>query len=255
MRKAANMKHAAKLSLAAVLLAVAVGGCSDSKPNWKWKFWEKAESVPVEFKIGEPKPAAGLDKQTVPGSNRPVYVHPKAMLTNADIASAKVVSGDNGHVIEVVFTEDGKKAFGRLTQDSINKHLVIIADGKGSDTRRSGPHRGRLHQGTSRPNRRRHHEKIACSGYMTRWPVRGDTRQRTPAPTAFCRRSDQHQNRTIVWRPAQNPRSAKPNTRVAQLAQACGAAYRRGVRTHYMGKERPTRRDAVPLDVLQKLPL
>jgi len=130
MRKAANMKHAAKLSLAAVLLAVAVGGCSDSKPNWKWKFWEKAESVPVEFKIGEPKPAAGLEKQTVPGSDRPVYVHPKAMLTNADIASAKVVSGDNGHVIEVVFTEDGKKAFGRLTQDSINKHLVIIADGK-----------------------------------------------------------------------------------------------------------------------------
>jgi preprotein translocase subunit SecD len=115
------MKYAMKLSLV-VLLAVASGGCSN------WRFWER--SVPVEFKIGESKPAAGLSKQTVPRSDQPVYLHPEAMLTNADIASATVKPSPDGHGIEVVFTEEGKQTFASLTKANVEKHLAIIVDGE-----------------------------------------------------------------------------------------------------------------------------
>ena len=123
------MKHAIKLSLV-LLAAVLLSGCSDSASSFNWKFWEKSAAVPVEFKIAEFKPAAGLVKTALPDSDQVVYLHPKALLTNADIASTAVSSGDNGHIIEVVFTEAGRKAFAKVTTENIDKHLVIIADGE-----------------------------------------------------------------------------------------------------------------------------
>jgi preprotein translocase subunit SecD len=116
-----NMKYAMRLSLA-VLLVVASGGCAN------WRFWER--SVPVEFKIGESKPADGLSEQTVAGSDQTVYLHPKAALTNADIASATVKPASEGFGVEVVFTEEGRKAFANLTKNNVEKHLAIIVDGE-----------------------------------------------------------------------------------------------------------------------------
>jgi len=121
--KVMNMKYAMRLSLA-VVLVVASGGCSN------WRFWER--SVPVEFKIGESEPADGLSKQTVSGSDRVVYLHPTAMLTNADIASARVKAptGSGGHGIEVIFTEQGRQTFASVTENNVEKHLAIIVDGE-----------------------------------------------------------------------------------------------------------------------------
>ena len=111
------MNYAIRLSLA-VLLAVAIGGCANVRP------------LPVEFKIGESKPSAGLTKHILPGSEQPIYLPDQAVLTNAHIASARVNDSPQGPQIEVVFTEQGRETFAKLTRENIDKRLAIIVEGE-----------------------------------------------------------------------------------------------------------------------------
>jgi preprotein translocase subunit SecD len=66
----------------------------------------------------------------VPGSGRPVYVSDDILLSNADIASARVVSGPNGFQIEVSFTRVGTERFASATEQNIMKPLAILLDGR-----------------------------------------------------------------------------------------------------------------------------
>ena len=104
------------------IVAVALAGCGDVQ--------SPARPLPVEFRIGEAKPSAGLIKQTLPDSEQQVYLHPQAVLTNTHIASAKVIDSPQGPQIEVVFTEQGRQVFAKLTRENIEKRVAIIVDGE-----------------------------------------------------------------------------------------------------------------------------
>ena len=115
------MDYAMRLAFA-VLLAVAFAGCANVQ--------SPTRLLPVEFKIGESKPSAGLTKQTLRGSERSIYLPDQAVLTNTHIASAKVKDSPHGHQIEVVFTEQGRQIFAKLTRENIEKRVAIIVDGE-----------------------------------------------------------------------------------------------------------------------------
>ena len=115
------MNHATELALT-VLLVVTLAGCANVQ--------SPARPLPVEFRIGESQPATGLTEQTLPGSERPIYLHDQAVLTNTHIASAKVKDSPHGSQIEVVFTEQGRQVFAKLTRENIEKRVAIIVDGE-----------------------------------------------------------------------------------------------------------------------------
>jgi preprotein translocase subunit SecD len=86
-------------------------------------------AVTLEFRPGSQSAGSGLTEMTVPGSETPVYISDEVALSNADVKSARVKTGLNGHQIEIVFTETGTERFAQTTEQLIGKLLGILVDG------------------------------------------------------------------------------------------------------------------------------
>ena len=97
--------------------AVAFCGCSAPKAT-------------VEFRLGETNPGPGLTEMTVPGSKQPVFLSATPVMTNADIASASVVTNSNKPAVGFTLTEAGAKKFADITSKNLNKPLGMVVDGK-----------------------------------------------------------------------------------------------------------------------------
>ena len=87
-------------------------------------------AVTLEFRPGSQSPENGLTEMTVPGSKTPVYISEDVALSNADVQSARVLTGPNGQQIEIVFTKVGAERFAATTERLIRKPLGILVDGK-----------------------------------------------------------------------------------------------------------------------------
>lgn len=103
-------------------VAAALAGCATTGG--------RTAAVTLEFRPGSQSPGPGLTEMAVPGSERPVYVSERVVLSNADVKSARVVSGQAGPQIEIVFTETGAARFTSATEQNIMKPLAILVDGK-----------------------------------------------------------------------------------------------------------------------------
>ena len=92
----------------------------------------RSQTTPItlEFRPGSQSPGAGLIEMTVAGSDQPIYISKDVALSNADVASSRVVSGPNGPQIEIVFTKAGAERFAIITKNNIRKPLGILIDGK-----------------------------------------------------------------------------------------------------------------------------
>lgn len=87
--------------------------------------------VKVEFRRAESKPAEGLTEAIVSGSTDKVYLHPSADLTNADIASARVITDQPaGLAIEITFTKDGVTKAAKMSEGHQDKPVAILVDGQ-----------------------------------------------------------------------------------------------------------------------------
>jgi predicted amidohydrolase len=102
---------------------------AEARPDEKPKAEEK--KAKVEFRRAEAKPADGLTKATVPGQPDPIYLHPTAEVTGADVAQAAVgVDAAFNPAIDITLTKEGGKKMGRLTEAHLEKPLAILVGGK-----------------------------------------------------------------------------------------------------------------------------
>ena len=111
------MKKVLILTVAAILT-----GCTTMR--------NPGTAVTLEFRPGSQSPGNGLTEMTVPGSKTPVYISEDVALSNADVQSARVLTGPNGQQIEIVFTKIGAERFAATTERLIRKPLGILVDGK-----------------------------------------------------------------------------------------------------------------------------
>jgi preprotein translocase subunit SecD len=111
-----------KKYLVLAVVATLFVGCTDSPPT--------GSRLPVEFTVGESEPSQGLNQMTVRNSDRQVYLHDQAVLTNTHIAAAKVKNSSFGPYIEIAFTKQGRDVFARVTRENINKMLAIVVNGE-----------------------------------------------------------------------------------------------------------------------------
>lgn len=103
-------------------LAILLCGCTTTTP--------RKPTVNMEFRPGEMSAAAGLVPMTAAGANRTVYLSPHAILTNADVESAKVSEGSFGPEIAIKFTKAGTAKFAEATGSLVGKPIGILIDGK-----------------------------------------------------------------------------------------------------------------------------
>jgi hypothetical protein len=88
-------------------------------------------AVRFEVRLAEDNPAAGLQAARV-DTDRTIYLHPEAIVTNSDIAKARVVPGDSpSHFgVSVEFTASGAQKMRAATASHLRKPLAILIDGR-----------------------------------------------------------------------------------------------------------------------------
>jgi preprotein translocase subunit SecD len=90
-----------------------------------------ASASTLEVRLAETAPGPGLSEATVAGSGEKIYLHPEAVITNADVTSAHVIPGDRPGTFNVgiMFSADGSAKMQKATQAHLNKPLAILVNG------------------------------------------------------------------------------------------------------------------------------
>ncbi len=124
-RGASFRMRAIALAAAVIVAATIVGS----------QIWSRSSAiveaaVRFEIRLAEDQPAAGLQMAKI-SSTRVVYLHPDAIVTNADIASSRVVPGRTpGHFsIDVQLTPSGGQKMHDATAMHVGKPVAILLDG------------------------------------------------------------------------------------------------------------------------------
>ena len=89
-------------------------------------------AVRFEVRLAEETPTLGLREVRLPDGGRTIYLHPQPVVTNSDIAQARVVEGDGGSApgIGITFTADGAAKMLRATREHLNRPMAILLDGE-----------------------------------------------------------------------------------------------------------------------------
>jgi preprotein translocase subunit SecD len=85
-----------------------------------------------EMRLAETQPAAGLVEAEVPDSSTKVYLHREAIVTNADVVEARVISGITSvnFNVAVTFNSAGAAKMARATASHIDKPVAILINGR-----------------------------------------------------------------------------------------------------------------------------
>lgn len=85
-------------------------------------------AVRFEVRLAEDSPAPGL-REVVVSAGRRIYLGEEAVVTNSDIASARLVEGRTFSVA-ITFTAEGAAKISRARGGHVGKPLAILIDGK-----------------------------------------------------------------------------------------------------------------------------
>jgi hypothetical protein len=91
-----------------------------------------AATVRFEVRLAEEKPAAGLREAKVSGTDRSVYLHAEAIVTNSDISRASIIQVDHSsqYSVGVEFNPSGTEKIREATARHIGKPVAILLDGQ-----------------------------------------------------------------------------------------------------------------------------
>lgn len=91
-----------------------------------------AAPVRFEIKLAEEKLAAGLNEVQISGTDRSVYLHPEAIVTNTDISRAYIIQVDHSsqYNVGIEFNHAGAEKIHVATAKHIGKPVAILLDGQ-----------------------------------------------------------------------------------------------------------------------------
>jgi preprotein translocase subunit SecD len=116
------------LRSAICLSVIASGACSPgAKP--RAPDWNRVP-VSIELRLAEGSPAPGLVPAAVYGQGKTVYLHPKAELSNSDIARVEPVQTriGKGLILQVWLTRAGASRIEKATGRHIGDSLAVLID-------------------------------------------------------------------------------------------------------------------------------
>jgi hypothetical protein len=100
--------------------------------GWSLLVSDLQAAVRFEVRLAEDKPAPGLREVKLPGSEKLVYLHGDAIVTNSDIAAARVIEdgGPAQYSVGVEFNTAGAEKMRAATANHIGRPVAILLDGQ-----------------------------------------------------------------------------------------------------------------------------
>jgi hypothetical protein len=100
-----------------------------------WSVFEtdlQAASIRFEVRLAEDEPATGLRQMKVPDSDRSIYLHDEVIVTNSDIAVARVAAGvrPSEYIVAIELNSSGAEKMRAATANHIGKPIAILLDGQ-----------------------------------------------------------------------------------------------------------------------------
>jgi hypothetical protein len=91
-----------------------------------------AAAIRFEVRLAEDRPATGLREVKVPESGRSIYLHDEVIVTNSDIATARVAPGPrpSEYIVAIEFNSSGAEKMRAATTSHIGKPIAILLDGQ-----------------------------------------------------------------------------------------------------------------------------
>jgi preprotein translocase subunit SecD len=91
-----------------------------------------AAAIRFEVRLAEDRPARGLREAKVSGSDRSIYLHDEVIVTNSDIAVARVAPGlrPSEYNVVIEFNSSGAEKMSAATANHIGKPIAILLDGR-----------------------------------------------------------------------------------------------------------------------------
>ena len=127
----ANAERAGRSMSVAMVVAFAAIVIAMVAISTMWRSGSTAQAaVRFEVRLAEDQAAAGLDAARV-AQNRVIYLHRDAIVTNADIATSRVVPGatPSQFWIDVRLNDAGAQKMRQATTSHIGKPVAILIDG------------------------------------------------------------------------------------------------------------------------------
>lgn len=114
-------------AVALMLVGIAVG-----PRYWSSIAVDVVAAVRFELRLAEVNPADGLREFVIPDAGRKIYLHQETVVSNSDIARARVIPGDAASIfsVSVTFNADGAAKILRASQNHIGRPLAILIDGE-----------------------------------------------------------------------------------------------------------------------------
>ena len=108
-----------------VILALFLGG-----HLWSPIVQDVHAAVRFEVRLAEDGPGPGLREAKVSGTDRSIYLHEEAIVTNGDISEARVIHVDAAYTVGIKFNKAGAKKMREATAKHIGKPVAILLDGQ-----------------------------------------------------------------------------------------------------------------------------
>jgi preprotein translocase subunit SecD len=114
-----------------IAAAITIAGVAAGAGYWARGAVDVVAAVRFEARLAEENPGDGLREVVVSGS-RKIYLHEDAVVTNSDIAGARLVAGDapTSFSVAVTFTAGGAQKMSRASASHVGKPLAILLDGE-----------------------------------------------------------------------------------------------------------------------------
>jgi len=126
-----GMGSESRMLLFGAVALIAIAASFLGSRGWSLFVSDLQAAVRFEVRLAEDQPAPGLREVKVAGSGRAVYLHGEIVVTNSDIAAARLVEGVPGqYSIGVEFNPSGAGKMRAATGSHIGKPVAILLDGQ-----------------------------------------------------------------------------------------------------------------------------
>jgi len=130
-RAPGGMGSRTRIAAFATVASIAVAAPFLGSRGWSLFVSDLRAAVRFEVRLGEDKPAPGLREVKVSGSERSVYLHDEVVVSNSDIAAARLVQGSpTQYSVGIEFNASGAEKMHAATGGHIGKPVAILLDGQ-----------------------------------------------------------------------------------------------------------------------------
>jgi hypothetical protein len=130
-RAPGEMGSRSRIAAFATVASIAVTASFLGSRGWSLFVSDLRAAVRFEVRLAEDKSAPGLREVKVSGSDRSIYLHDEVVVSNSDIAAARLVqSGSTQYSVGIEFNASGAEKMRAATGGHIGKPVAILLDGQ-----------------------------------------------------------------------------------------------------------------------------